>query len=85
MKEVKVLSNKNGQFVIEAVLLMVITIMLFTALMQSFKDKQILENIVSKPWQKIAGMIENGVWGDAVATKKLHPNNPETVATLKQN
>lgn len=85
MKEVSTLSNKKGQFVIEAVLLMVISLMLFTALMKSFKDKQIAENILSKPWQKISGMIENGVWADAASSKKRHPHNQKNVATLRQN
>lgn len=85
MKDTKALSGDNkGQFVIEAVLLMVISIMLFAALMKSFKEKQIVENILTKPWQKIAGMIENGVWADAASSKKRHPHNQKNVATLKQ-
>lgn len=85
MKAKKRPSNQKGQFVIEAVLLMVISLMLFLGLMKSFKDKQILENILVKPWDKIAGMIENGAWGSAQNTRSKHPHNPDAVSTLKQD
>ncbi|MCK6599036.1 MAG: hypothetical protein L6Q37_11785 [Bdellovibrionaceae bacterium] len=85
MRSAKKKSNQAGQFVIEAVLILFLSVMLFTALVKSFKDKEIIENILTKPWSKIAGMLENGAWGDPAATRAIHPNNHENVATLKQN
>ena len=86
MKNKRLVSfNNKGQFVIETVLLLVISTMLFAALAKSFKERQIMENILVKPWEKISGMIENGVWGSPQKTRYVHPNNPYSVATLKQN
>lgn len=76
--------NQRGQFVIEAVLLLVISLMLFLALIKSFKEHQIMENILVKPWEKVSGMIENGVWGLPNATRKRHPHNPSAVSTVMQ-
>jgi competence protein ComGC len=84
MKESHSLSNNRGQFVIEMVLLMVISMMLFAALINTFKEKQIMENILVKPWEKISGMIENGVWGGPAQTRSIHPHNPYSVATLQE-
>lgn len=76
--------NDRGQFAIEAVLLLTIGLMLFVSLKKWADDSQIFANIFTKPWQKISGMMENGVWGTPGATRSKHPNNPNQVATLKK-
>lgn len=76
--------NQRGQFVIEAVLLLVISLMLFAALIKTFKDHQIIESILVKPWEKVSGMIENGAWGLPNATRRIHPHNPSAVSTVMQ-
>lgn len=81
--EKSILKKSNGQFVIEAVLIMVISSMLFMSFAKWFRDKGVLENILAKPWSKIANMIEKGNWTDPKGNC-IHPNNPECVATNKQ-
>lgn len=76
--------KSKGQFVIEAVLLLSIGIMLFLGLKKWAEEKQIFSNILTKPWAKISGMIENGAWGDPASTRSKHPHNHEKVATLQQ-
>lgn len=75
--------SNRGQFVIEAVLLLTIGIMIMLALKNWAQDSQIFANIFTKPWVKISGMMENGVWGDPASTRALHPHNPNKVATLQ--
>lgn len=67
-------SNQKGQFVIEAVLLMVVMLSIFMASVNALKDGQYLAKLISGPWEKIAGMIESGVWDGAAAARKNHPN-----------
>ncbi len=81
----KSLRQQSGQFVIEAVLLLSIGIMLLMGLKKWADESQIFANIFTKPWAKISGMIENGAWGDPGSTRRIHPHNPNSVATLKQN
>lgn len=76
--------KSKGQFVIEAVLLLSIGLMLFMALKKWAADSQIFANILTKPWIKISGMIENGSWGDPRSTQSRHPHNPDKVATVQQ-
>ncbi|OYZ18666.1 MAG: hypothetical protein B7Y39_13200 [Bdellovibrio sp. 28-41-41] len=76
--------KSKGQFVIEAVLLMSIGVMLLMGLKKWADEKQIFANMLTKPWGKISGMIENGAWGDPASTRSKHPHNGEKVATLQQ-
>lgn len=69
---------------IEAVLLLTMGVMLLAGLKKWADEKQIFAGILVKPWVKISGMIENGVWGDPNGTRLKHPHNPEMVATLQQ-
>ncbi|MBO9667302.1 MAG: hypothetical protein J7501_10880 [Bdellovibrio sp.] len=70
----KYLSNQKGQFVIEAVLLMVVMLSIFIASINALKDSKYLSKLVSGPWVTVAGMIESGVWEPADAARKKHPN-----------
>lgn len=76
--------KSKGQFAIEAVLLLVISMMLMLKLKTWADESQIFANIMVKPWMKIAGMLENGAWGDPRSTRTYHPHNPDKVATLQE-
>ena len=68
-------SSERGQMTIEAVLILMILVMVFTMVHKQISSKKYLNQIVSGPWAYMQGMIENGVWvagGDA--SKNLHPN-----------
>lgn len=76
--------KSKGQFAIEAVLLLSIGLFLMAGLKKWASDSQIFAHILTKPWAKISGMIENGAWGDPASTRSKHPHNPEKVATVQQ-
>lgn len=67
------LRNQRGQMTIEAVLLLVIMVAIFTVVHRSISSRNMLSQIVQGPWGYVSGMISNGVWkgGD---TKIYHPN-----------
>lgn len=68
------LYNQKGQVTIEAILLMIFSVALFTFISKKFKDEGYVEKLVKGPWNSVAGMIENGVWGTPQETVSFHPN-----------
>ncbi|MFM6929445.1 MAG: TadE/TadG family type IV pilus assembly protein [Bdellovibrio sp.] len=76
--------TEKGQFVIEAVLLMVVMLGIFLASINALKEGQFLAKLISGPWVKISGMIESGVWEDEKVTKKTsHPNTFNRTVSFK--
>jgi hypothetical protein len=75
------LSNKQGQFVVEAMLLMVLSIGLLYGGLKVMRDGNVLSNLISGPWEKVAGMIESGVWESADKAAAKHPNSKNRVLT----
>lgn len=77
--------GQEGQFVIEALLLMCITVAIFVALTKSLKDAKIATKLVTGPWSKIAGMTEMGVWQEPDGqSRKKHPNSFNRFFTPKE-
>ena len=70
----RLLKNEKGQFVIEAVLLMVMSIGLLVVGLRLLRDGNVVSNLVSGPWEKMSGMIESGVWEPAAKAAAKHPN-----------
>ncbi|WP_413559313.1 hypothetical protein [Bdellovibrio sp. HCB209] len=67
-------ANNKGQFVIEAVLLMIVMVGIFIGSMNALRDSKFLSKIVTGPWERVAGMMESGVWVAAKDAQKQHPN-----------
>lgn len=74
--------NERGQFVVEAVLLMVLSIGLLTLGLRTLKDGNILGNFISGPWARVAGMIESGSWETPDVAAKKHPNQIDRSLSL---
>ena len=81
----KPLLNHRGQFVIEAVLLMVVTVGFFIWGTKQLREGKYLAKLIGGPWQKVAGMIEAGVWETPDKAKKLHPNQLARSNSVKPN
>lgn len=75
------LRKQNGQFVIEAVLLMMIATGIIISATKILRDQKFLSNLVSNPWTLIAGMSESGVWLPANEARNHHPNTWARVRT----
>jgi hypothetical protein len=76
------LKNERGQFVIEAVLLMVVSIGFLYAGLRLLKNGDVLGNLVASPWERVAGMIESGSWTVADQAAKTHPNQIDRSLSL---
>ncbi|WP_413289598.1 hypothetical protein [Bdellovibrio sp. HCB337] len=68
------LKNNRGQFVVEAVLLMVLSLGLLSLGLRTLRDGNVLGSFISGPWERVAGMIESGSWEAPDAAAKKHPN-----------
>ena len=77
------ITNKNGQFVIEGVLLMVVTIGAFLWATNQIREGKFLAKMVGGPWEKVSGMIEAGVWKSPAEARALHPNQIGRSVTAK--
>lgn len=59
----------------EIVLLTVVFMSLVAIVSRTFNANQYFVELVQSPWtNRLAGMIENGVWGNVKETKAFHPN-----------
>jgi hypothetical protein len=77
------LRNQKGQFVIEAVLLMVLSVSLLMAGLKLLKDNKVVSNLIDGPWERVAGMIESGSWQEPGAAAKDHPNQRDRNLSVK--
>ncbi|HPI40619.1 MAG TPA: hypothetical protein PLJ21_07425 [Pseudobdellovibrionaceae bacterium] len=66
--------NQKGQFVIESILLAVLTLGIFMFVTKQLQESQFLSRLISEPWGYIAGMSEAGVWETPDKAKSMHPN-----------
>ncbi|MEN0058451.1 MAG: hypothetical protein AAGB31_06420 [Bdellovibrio sp.] len=79
------LKNQQGQFVIETVLLMIVTIGFFIWGTNQLREGQFLAKLIGGPWEKVSGMIESGVWASPNDARKLHPNQLDRSITIDPN
>jgi hypothetical protein len=79
------IKGQSGQFVIEYVLLLTVTIAVFAAVTQQLKTNLTLSKLVSDPWEKVAGMAESGSWNPPADARTKHPNNFDRFYTPKEN
>ncbi|MBX3041942.1 MAG: hypothetical protein KF789_14645 [Bdellovibrionaceae bacterium] len=76
------LRNQHGQFVVEGILLMVVLLGAMTLMTTKIRELGLVSKLVTGPWDKIAGMTENGVWAaPSDASRKQHPNTYNRIFT----
>ncbi len=75
MRASKHIANEAGQMMIEALLLTIVMGAIAFTLTQKLKESKLAPNLVTGPWEKVAGMAESGVWDPASTAQKKHPNN----------
>jgi hypothetical protein len=78
----KPVRNARGQFIVESILLMIIFAGGTLAVVQYFQSNSVFAQVVSAPWQSLAGMIQNGEWQSPQSSMQLHPNNHARHASL---
>jgi hypothetical protein len=79
----KTLRSKKGQGTVEYLLITTVLVAIMVFLTKQVQQQQILAKFVAEPWGTLAGVIENGVPGNAAAKKDRHPNGIDRHASLK--
>ncbi len=75
--------NQRGQFALEGILLTIIFVAIILATISFFKKNDVISNLVKKPWQVLAGMLENGEWMPATAGQARHPSQHGRHVTIE--
>lgn len=66
--------NQSGQMVVEMILILTLLFGFTVFVAAQFRQQEYFKAIVSGPWLKLAGMMQNGVWDTPEKSKDLHPN-----------
>jgi hypothetical protein len=66
--------SERGQMVVEMILIMIVLLGIAALTTQTLKSSGFLNKMINAPWNQLAGMLQNGVWGPPSKTNKLHPN-----------
>lgn len=75
--------NQKGQFAIEGILLTIVFVAIVLAVVNFFKSKGIIADLVQKPWAVLAGMLENGEWMAAEKSQAVHPSQHGRHVTIQ--
>lgn len=62
---------------------MTVSLGILFAASRILKERQVMKNLVHGPTEKLAGMVESGVWAPADEAKKNHPNTVKRALTVK--
>jgi hypothetical protein len=75
--------NQKGQSSVEMVLIITVLVAIAITVSEGFRKNELFAKLVSGPWQSLAGLIQNGVWGTPKDTYSQHPNQFERVNTVR--
>ena len=79
MKNFRNREQQKGQFVIEAVLLMMLSVGLFITGTRILREKKVVESVVQGSWSRVSTMTESGVWGPyGKKYIEVHPNKTQS-------
>jgi len=65
---------QSGQAVTEAILLLVLLFGFTYMIATQFRNQEFVRQMVSGPWQNLAGVLQNGVWAPVNVGAAMHPN-----------
>lgn len=67
--------NRRGQAVVESILILVLFLSVGTLIGKAFRENELMSHMIASPWERMAGMLENGVWMPRNQGRELHPNH----------
>ena len=77
----RTLRNQSGQLMIEAVLLLALTVSLSMVITRYLQENQFAQKLIAQPWSTLSGMVECGVWSGCGTGK--HPNARNRYLSLR--
>lgn len=79
-------SRQQGQVIVEYVLLLVVVLGVARVLVQGLNQMDFIQTLTYKPWAKLDGMIQCGVWqacGTNSIKAGLHPEDMARAISLR--
>jgi hypothetical protein len=77
------LKNQRGQFIIEAVLMMIVFMGILALVTSWFRSQGVLGQLVQTPWTNLAGMLQNGEWAARDKGTIYHPSQHNRHITIQ--
>ncbi len=68
------LKSQGGQLITEAILIIVLLFGMTYLVANQFKNQELLKQLITGPWQSLAGMLQNGIWAPPKTGAVVHPN-----------
>ncbi len=78
----RTLRNQSGQMILESILILTILLAITMTTASQLKQNETFAKMMSGPWSKLAGMIQNGVWMEPGKSDAYHPNHAGRGASL---
>jgi hypothetical protein len=75
--------NNRGQFILEAILVMVIFMGIVVLVAGYFQKNDVLSSLIKGPWQRLSGMLQNGEWMSPAQSQAYHPSQPSRHVTIE--
>lgn len=77
------LRGQSGQMLVESLLLMTLLFGVTSFFYRTMQNRQVLASLVEKPWSRLAGMTESGVWEEPAQARASHPNQKSRMLSSK--
>ena len=76
------LKNQSGQMILETILILTILMAITITTASQLKKNETFAKMMSGPWLKLSGMIQNGVWMEPSKSNAYHPSQSSRAASL---
>ncbi len=75
--------HQLGQVTVELVLILIVFTAISVATQRFFQENEVIKTMVSKPWNVLSGMLQNGAWKPVKDSNFVHPNQKERRLSLR--
>tara|TARA_B100001248_G_scaffold262582_2_gene259652 strand:+ start:5737 stop:5991 length:255 start_codon:yes stop_codon:yes gene_type:complete len=75
--------HQSGQTAVEFILMSVVIITITLLIAREVRNSDMIASMVTGPFERIEGMVENGVWLSPKKGKEMHPNYLKRSVSLK--
>jgi hypothetical protein len=77
------MNRESGQMTIEMILILSMLLGFSFLVANEFKQNELFAGVISKPWQSIAGLLENGQWAPPEQSRDRHPGSLKAHNTVQ--
>ncbi|MBE8162911.1 MAG: hypothetical protein HAW63_02870 [Bdellovibrionaceae bacterium] len=78
-----VIVKNSGQAVVESILLISLLLGVLSVVVKVFKDKAIVQSLISTPWKQVSSVVTHGYIKKTSEESLIHPNSISRHASNK--